>query len=450
MTTKKYAGVWHFPKKDKTETKAKSYPGLLTISELGKILLEFTLPRTVIEEELTEINQNIYRINSQIPIPIIHAKVKNSESLNEVDFTLTDLVMVAYSQSGLTRIVLEAAHAITNFNPCSGNPLIFQTTMVKIEGMDSWLNINGFDIKSSRHSKKFATNIKFTQPKPFDIVKTENEHLYFYFRATSPMFAYSNEVTIKQSIYLNWETETLHTLNESAAFAEKIQNFFTFISFGSRKRLGHELRMLKEKYNSKKPGTYLNHEVFYSEKFSNTTENFDQERFDFLFKYTSFEERSLLIIAKWLEIYEKYKIAFDQYFDMKYAASSHHTSSLITLTSVLEILYVKYFNDDPRDLARKLNNLIQAKSTVFDLLPISRNNLIEQIVTVRKYFVHGNQARQHFDLNNTTSTNLILINRQLENVFRVYILSELGITDQEIMGFINRKTWLWGVNAFSE
>jgi hypothetical protein len=320
--------------------------------------------------------------------------------------------------------------------------------MLKIEGMDSWLDINGFEIKQSRHSKMFATNIKFTQPKPVDVLKTENEHIYFYFRAKSPMFAYSNEVAIKQSIYLNWETETPHSLNESAVFVEKIQNFFTFISFGSRRRLGHELRMFKGKYNAKKPGTYTDHEVFYTEKFSNTTEDFDQEQLDFLFKYTSFQERSLQMIVKWLEVYEKYKIAFDQYFDMQYASSSHHTSKLITLTSILEILYVKYFNEDPRDLARKLNNLIQAKLIVFDLLPISRNNLIEQIVAVRKYFVHGNQARQHFDLNNTTSAKLISINRQLENIFRIYILSELGITDQEIAEFINRKTWLWGVNSF--
>lgn len=449
MTTKKYTGIWHLPP-DKDETKTQSYHGLLTISELGKISLEFTLPREVVEEELLEVNQNLHRINSQIPIPIIHAKVKDSESMNDVDFTLTDLLLVAYSQSGLTRIVLEAAHAITNFNPCHGNPLNFQNTMVKIDGIDSWLNVNGFEINGSKHTKKFSTKIEFQQPEPIEVLKTSNDNIYFYFRANSPMFADSNEVTIKQSIYLNWETETPHTISDSITFAEKIQNFFTFISFGSRKRLGHELRQLKGKYNPKKPGTYLNHELFYPEKFSKSKEGFDQEQFDFIFKYKNFEERSIQAVVKWLEIYDKYKIAFDQYFDMKYAASSHHTSRLITLTSILEILYVKYFNDDPRDLARKLNHLIQNKSTVFDLLPISRDNLIEKIVAVRKYFVHGTQSRQHFDSINTTSKRLILINLQLENIFRVYILSELEISDQEIIEFINRKTWLWGVNTFSD
>lgn len=370
--------------------------------------------------------------------------------MKDVDFTLTDLLLVAYSQSGLTRVVLEAAHAITNFNPCSGNLLKFQNTMVKIDGIDSWLNINGFEIKGSKHTRKFSTKIEFKQPEPIEVLKTSNDNIYFYFRANSPMFAHSNEVTIKQSIYLNWETETAHTISDSIAFAEKIQNFFTFISFGSRKRLGHELKQLKGKYNSKKPGTYLNHELFYSEKFSKSKEGFDQEQFDFIFKYKNFEERSIQAVVKWLQIYDKYKIAFDQYFDMKYAASSYHTSRLITLTSILEILYVKYFNDDHRDLARKLNHLIQNKSTVFDLLPISRDNLIEKIVAVRKYFVHGTQSRQHFDSINITSQRLILINLQLENIFRVYILSELGIADQEIIEFINRKTWLWGVNTFSE
>ena len=61
------------------------------------------------------------------------------------------------------------------------------------------------------------------------------------------------------------------------------------------------------------------------------------------------------------------------------------------------------------------------------------------------YFVHG-KTSEHFHEENTSERSMFKFSIQLENIFKVYVLSELGITDEEITKMITRQPWKWGIS----
>lgn len=440
MSIKTFSGKWHVP--NEQENESQSFSGILRISENGVITLEFTLGRDEPEKLIPGLEQNLRQINNQAPIPLIVGYAKDLETNNDVGFSLYHLEIVGYTRSGLTHVTLEARYASTILQFKKTEGLKFQSSMMKFEGMDEWLDKNGFEIKSHDDTKQYKTTVEFTQPKPIDIIKTKSEQVYFYFRASSPMFANTNRVTIDQSIFLNWENKDPKSINELIAFSDRLQNFFSFISTYPARRLQHEIRLLKGKYNPKKSNGYLNLDLYYKDRAIQFKDH--AKKSDFLFTYSTFGDQSKEILANWISIYEKYTIAFDQYFDMKYNKNLHLTSRLTTMTSILEIVYVKIFDKDPRNLALKLNNLIGAKKELFSSLPISKDNMVEQIVAVRKYFVHGTTS-DHFVEENTSERSMLKFSIQLENIFKIFILSELGISDDDISKMITRQPWKWGV-----
>ena len=439
MATKTFSGKWNVPNESKNESQ--SFSGILRISENRVITLEFTLENDEPEKVVPGIGQSLRQINNQVPFPLIVGYAKNLETNNDTGFSLFDLEIIGYTRSELTHVTLEAKYAtsILQFKRTEG--LKFQTSMMKFEGMDEWLDKNGFKIKSHDNTKQYKTTVEFTQPKPIDIIKSDSEQVYFYFRASSPMFANTNRVTIDQSIFVNWESEEPKTLSEIVTFSDRVQNFFSFISTYPSRRLQHQIRLLRGKYDEDNYNRYLDLEFYYKDiaiQFRDYA-----KKSDFLFTYSTFGDQSKDILVSWISIYEKYTIAFDQYFDMKYNKNLHVTSRLITMTSILEIIYVKIFDKDHRNLALKLNNLIDTKKDLFCSLPVSQNNMVEQIVAIRKYFVHG-KSSEHFHEENTSEKSMIKFSIQLENIFKIYILSELGITDVDILKMIKRQPWNWG------
>jgi hypothetical protein len=440
MSIKTFSGKWHVPNEEENEIQ--SFSGILRINENGALTLEFTLERDEPGKMIPGLAHNLGQINNQVPLPLIVGYAKDLTTNNDVGFSLYDLEIIGYTRSGLTHVTLEATYASTILQFKKTEGLKFQSSMMKFEGMDEWLDKNGFEFKSHDETKQYKTSVEFTQPEPIDIIKSKSEQVYFYFRASSPLFANTNRVTIDQSIFVNWENKDPKSISELVAFSECLQNFFSFISTYPARRLQHEIRLLKGKYNPKKSNGYLNLDFYYKDRAIQFSDH--AKKCDFLFTYSTFGDQSKEILANWISTYENYTIAFDQYFDMKYNRNLHVTSRLTTMTSIIEIMYVKIFNKDPRNLTLKLNNLIEAKKELFNSLPVSKDNMVNQIVAVRKYFVHGTTS-EHFQDENTSERSMIKFSVQLENIFRIYILSELGISDAEIKKMINRQPWKWGI-----
>lgn len=439
MTTKNFSGKWHLPNDQENETQ--SFSGILRISENGVLTLEFTLERDEPDKVIPGIEQSLRQINNQVPIPLIIGYAKDLGTNNDIGFSLYDLEIIGYTSSGLTHVTLEVRYATTILQFKKTEGLQFQSSMMKFEGMDEWLDKNGFEIKSHDDTKQYKTTVEFTQPKPIDILKTKSEQVYFYFRASSPMFVNTNRVTIDQSIFVNWENEEPKSLGELVSYSDRLQNFFSFISTYPARRIRHQIRLLRGKYDEEKHNGFIDLEFYYKDRANQFRDH--SKKSDLLFTYSTFGDQSKEILANWISIYDKFTIAFDQYFDMKYNQNLHVTSRLITLTSILEIVYIRLFDKDP-NLATKLNYFVTNKVDVFGSLPISKGNMVEQIVAVRRYFVHG-KTSVHFSEENITERSMIKFSIQLENVFRIYILSELGISDTDITKIINNQPWKWGV-----
>ncbi len=439
MNTKTFSGTWQVPSKAENETR--SFSGVLSITENGIITLVFTVDDSEKEKVVPGLLKSLYQINNQIPIPLITGIAKDLETYSDQVFSLFNLEIKDYTSSNLMHISLEAQYCFKSLKVNTIENLKFQLSMMKFEGMDTWFDINGFEIKSNSKTNQLQTTVKFTQPEPIDIFISEKEKAYIYFRASSPILANTNKITINQSVFLNWENDEPKSLIEIINFSDRLQNFFSFISYYPARRLKHQISLLKGKYDPEKPKGFLNLDFYYKDRASHFKDHSKKD--DFLFTYSKFGDQSKEILANWFIIYEKYSIALDQYFDMKYNNNLHVNSKLITMTSILEIMYVKIYNKDPRDLSLKLNELIKTKKEIFCYLPISKNNLVEQIVAVRKYFVHGKESI-HFIKVNTSDRSMLWLSFQLENIIKIYILSELGISDDDIIKIINYQPWKWG------
>jgi hypothetical protein len=440
MNKKTFMGNWQVPKT--SEQQFKSFSGTLTLFENGNINLDFTIDDTELELLHPKLVNNLHQINNQAPIPLISGRAKDLESNTISDFSLFDLDIINYSGPGLLHVTLQAKYSITGLRFQKFDNLKFQLSMMKFEGIDIWLDKYGFNINRHDDTLPFKTTIVFTQPEPIEIIKSDIEQVYFYFRATSPASVNSNKVTIDQSIFINWECHEPKAFNELICVSERLQNFFSFISSYPSRRIKHQIRILKGEYNQKTHLGYKNLEFNYSDR---TIEfNDHAKKSDFLFTYSTYGEKCKEILANWLSTYATHTLALDQYFDMKYSKNIHLTSRLITLTSVLEIFYINKFKKDP-SLKIKLNYLVAGKEKLFDVLPIAKNDMITHIADVRRYYVHGNKSKI-FKEEHIHEGALNRFCMQLENIFKIYILSEIGISDEEILKIINRQPWRWGVN----
>lgn len=441
MTSKKYTGKWFNPYLEYDKNKV--HIGNLTINDNGTIYLEFIFEHDEPQDLIPEYFFNIHHINDQESIKKLCGYVKDQNSNQHLSFTLIHLEIIHFTRGGLTYLKLSAQYAISNFYFTKKYPLRFKSSMMKIDGIDAWLNHTGFKVETDYFKTYFETNITYSQPHSIDLIDTRQERLYFYFRSSLKEHKQLPKLSIDQSTFINYESTNSKRIDELTYLCYKIQNFFSFISLKPAHRIHHQLKIENGKPDPEQNELHTALDLSYLDYSRNIESTVKSE--DFLFLYSNYPDKSKDLIPIWISIYDKYKVSFDQYFDLQYNPNIHPSSKLITICSVLEIFYVHYFNEDPRNLPLKLRNLIQTLPKVFNLLPISENDTIEQIVAVRKYFVHGKESK-YFKQENLKLGRLQKLIIQLENIFVVCVLHELTFTEDQIIQMIKKHPWKWGVN----
>ena len=437
LKNQSYTGYWYIPSKELTPAK---WYGTLHIKENNQISLEFVLSREDLYSCFPNLDNILNNINQQESIPIICGYGKNVNTQNDLGFTLLDLQIIGYSSSGLVSLKLEAKYVLTYYHFKDTEELLFSSSVVKFDGFDQWMDKNGFSILESEQSKRLSTNIKYTQPNPIELLNNEIVKIYFYFRASAPaFFIRSHQTAITQSLHLNFEYKSPIPLDEVKFYNEKIQNFFTFIFSQPTQRIVSQVNTINNIDSTAS-------DLIYSDIVPNKSNDFS--KWNFIFSYTEVEDKFPSIIQNWFQFYTDYEPALVQYFDNLYLNNGHIISRFISTLSILEI-YVsrKHPNLDKKGsgLKIKLEKLIHELGEINTQLFKFKDDFSVEVNLIRKYYVHGNQVTSKIEdymLNKEYITGHI---RSLENIFKIIILIELGFNQTDIIKFINRQPWCWGI-----
>lgn len=434
----KYTGHWFIPGEN-----PKKWTGTLSFTKDSRILLEFVTTREELKEAAPEVFQQVHHINNQVPIPVINGYAKNNETTNDLGFTLIDLELVAYSQSGLTKLTLEAKYCLNYYQVQDQTKLLFKKLMLKFDGFDVWMDKYGFQVNSNDDPKVFSTEVRFNQPKPIDLLKNKELQIYFYFRATSPGFVNGPKAVIEQSVFLNIDFKKSQNLVELEYYIEKIQNFFTLINTYPTQRNYCQTRFYQDK---KKPDPRIgDHTIdfIYKERVPDFSEHIN--RGSSLFLYSEVENQFPEMIQNWFRVYQLYEPALDQYFDTLYFNQGHVVSRFVNILSVLEIYHTRKFNQGI-SLKEKLKDLITQFNDVNNAHFSFSDEFVDEVILIRKFYVHGTEVKTKLTDQMQRKENITKLLRSLENIFRIHLLLELGLNETELSKMIGRKPWQWGIS----
>jgi len=432
-----FTGYWAIP-----TGRTKTWNGTLSFTSENRILLSFVCTLNELKEFAPEIFAQVHSINNQKPIPIIIGLAKNSLTNKDLKFTLVDLELVEYSQSDLISITLEAKYCLNLYQVKDDKQLIFSSLMLKFEGIDRWMDKNGFQVKNpeDNDSKVFTNEIKFQQPESIELFENDNVRIYFYFRARSPGFlVIGPKAVIEQSLYLNIEFKTPIQIEDLNHYIEKIQNLFTLINTYPTQKTGCQV-----KYYPNKGSNIDNHTVdfLYKERVSKPKGKINEGTF--LFTYSEMEDKFDIIFKKWLILYQNYEPALDQYFDTLYFNEGHVVSRFVNILSVLEIYHSRKFSKKI-NLNQKITSLIEQFNSLNIRFFHFSKEFVDEVILIRKYYVHGTHVQSKTTNQMVQKENISKLIRSLENIFRINILMEIGLTEDDVSRIIERKPWQWNI-----
>lgn len=437
-----FIGYWFIPNEV-----PKKWSGELRITKENRILLDFVLIKEEILIVVPEIFNQIHNINNQDPIPLINGYAKNNNTKTDVYFTLIDLELISYSENGLIAITLEAKFCLNHYQVQKQNHLLFTNLMLKFEGFDHWMNKYGFKVKNENDPKVFSSEISFQPPAPIELLSNKDIIIYFFFRAKSPYSVDGPKAEMEQSVFLNIEFNNPQSLDFLVKQVERFQNLFTFINNYPTRRTYCQTKLKHDKRKAIPNIGDREIDLIYREMVPDFTENISRR--SALFTYTDVENQFPDFIQNWIRMYELYEPALDQYFDTLYFNQGHVVSRLVNISSVLEIFYYRKYKKTvkPKDkiyLKDILNTLISELSFINERHYNLTNEFIEELIIIRRYYVHGTEVKtKPIDPINQKKKIFKYI-RSLENIFRIHLLIELGLSQEVISKMIERKPWQWG------
>jgi len=436
LQNQSYTGYWYIPSKEIKPTK---WYGTVHVKENNQIVLEFVLSREDLNICFPNLNDVLNKINNQVSIPFICGYGKNINKNDDLGFTLLDLVIVGYSSSGLVSLKLEAKSALTYYHIDDPKDLLISSAMTKFDGLDTWMDKNGFKIEGGKQEKQYSTNINYDQPDSIELLNNEFVKIYFYFRTISPAFSVKgSHATITQSLHVNFEFRSPNTLETIMYYNEKIQNLFTFIFSRPTQRIDSQIKIIN--YTDSTAS-----DLIYSDNVQNKLN--DLSNWNFIFSFSEVEDNFPFIFQNWLRLYNDYEPALDQYFDNLYFNYGHIISRFISTLSILEIYFSRKFPEsDKLGLKKKIDQLILDLGEINTQTFQFETSFSEEVILIRKYYVHGNQVKSKLEDYMLSKEYISKHIRSLENLFKTILLIELGLSENEIIKFIKRKCWCSGFN----
>ena len=300
------------------EELGKRFPGILRISDSGKITLEITSLSNLKPGERSF--GDAFFTGTPLGFDRIIGITKSGY------ITLEGCRENRWESSirGITSMSISARVAFIGVGYGKGGSITFSTFRFSIEGLDEWLSITGSQTEYMFENNHFhSLTINFSPPKKIEIYLPDQKmHLEFGFNFSIPMGFNVTETKITQRAYISLKSDELRPLDNFLTVASIITHFLCFVigetvsmtsATGYSKEVGRETAT--DEKSQEVPIEIFSDAMSYLKKSSTIDRN------KMLLSFKDIQDHIQDIFVNWLRGYQKFKPAFNLYF--AYEAGKH-------------------------------------------------------------------------------------------------------------------------------
>ena len=307
-------------------------PGILKISESGKVTLETTIQSHT--ASLSVFDDPRFSANL-VPFKRILGMTESGP------VTLENCSTIGSSwnrRSTLTKKIIQGDIAFMGEEYGKDREITFSAFDFFIEGLDEWL---GIPVGTTKHELQGnrSTSIIYSPPKPIIVPLPEEGmklSLSFSF-STSLGFNYK-ETKITQSAFATLESEELRPLDD---FLEVINKLHRFLCFATERKVpmtpitGYSWEVTQKTGQHEKE---IPIRIFY-EGMSTFNDNLKVVYHDMLFTYKDVRDQLDTIINRWLTNYKEFEQAFNLYFTFREGTGTYVEWQFLSLMLGIETLH---------------------------------------------------------------------------------------------------------------
>ncbi len=378
----------------------KRVPGILRISESGKVTLEITIQSHPASP--SALDNPRFTIN--------YAPFKRILGMTESGYvTLENCSIIGSSRnsrSTLAKRIIQGDIAFMGEDYGKDREITFSAVSFSIEGLDEWLDIpvgtTDYDLQGNQ-----IQNISIIYSPPEAIIvqrPSEDLKLSLRFQPTSPSGSAIKEakITRKAYTYIGLESKELRSLND---FLEVINRLHCFLCFATGKTVsvtsitGYSREVTEKTRRNEKERKILI-KIFY-EGAPISDNNSKMGHHNMLFTYRDVKDQFDTIINEWLANYKKFKPVFDLFFAVRFKAYLYVEGQFLSLAQSIEALHrmrydgLKMPKNEFKEKLRHANELTlrQRLEKMFEpFLDIYGKekvpDLVSEIVEVRNLLTH--------------------------------------------------------------
>jgi hypothetical protein len=330
-------------------------------------------------------NADILNISN---LEIINGYAKGGDEEKDTSFCLVNCLALRHVYSGLDLFEIQPTYILKTILFKTLKEIRFQEVFLKFDHLDDWVSKHGFEINDSRFSKKFVSNVTYSQPDPIILLNNSKYKIYLFFRAYAPIYGAKNSVTISQSVFFNLQFKRRQKLSVVAKHIMQIQDFFSFmvsVPVGKKKI---EFRKFTHRSSTKNKSANNTGELLYPDNVKSTEEKMSSK--EMLLNFDIVSKNSANIMELWFQKYNELEPVMRFYFDTYYSRYLSPRTRFLNLLFALEIYYKSKIGGRQVAFKSALTQLYKDFYFIVKFLYPTKKSFIEKLLNTRKYFVHDN------------------------------------------------------------
>ena len=355
----------------------KRVPGILRISESGKVTLEITIQSH--SGSPSEPNDSQFFAN-YIPFNRILGMTESGS----VTLENCSLIGPSWNRSStFTKEIIQGDIAFMGEEYGKDREITFSAVDFSIEGLDEWLGIPVGTVKHELQGNR-STSITYSPPEPIIIpLPGEGMKLSLSFSFSTPLGFNIKETKITQKAFIWLESEELRPLDD---FLEVVNRLHRFLCFAIGKTVsmtpttGYSWEVTQKIGRSEKEQE-IPIRIFY-EGMPTFNDNSKVVRHHMLFTYEDVRDQLDTIINEWLTNYKEFKPVFDLFFGVRFKADLYVEWQFLSYTQSIEALHRMRYDG----LTMPKNEFEARVKSIIDNIPDNTDK-----VWLKKKLCHANE-----------------------------------------------------------
>lgn len=348
------------------ESEENKIPGVLTISDGGKIELEI----------VGHFNDDIQAAidNDAISRIIGHVEGDGLVTLNDCFYTNKNIAFGGISKS---RVL---AHQVLSGAAWEKDETVtFNTLSFSVDCLDEWVGLSGIKVNSDWNNR--TATISYNAPENISLMLNNGLKLEIRFAYTLPGAPKVTEAKITQRAYFSLESDNLLDLSEFTKIVFKITNLMCFAmnEIVTIKNLVATSREIQFESSTDKQSPVPISIYYQSIPF---TEKAPKKNWhEMLFNFRAIADDAEEVFNKWLDAYEDLFPALNLYFSTKAGAQKYLDGKFLALAQGLETYH------------RRTSTETLMKQEIFDTLvdEIIKGCPVDHVEWLKGRLVHGNE-----------------------------------------------------------